>query len=232
MKSLYIGLICLLLVSACKSDKSETSETIVTDESKELTVAEKIANAHGFENWKNVKEVKFTFKVDRDTIMGKGRSWIWNPKDDKVQMESDETTVAYVKNKMDSTQIETDRAFINDKFWLLVPFQLVWDTSASISEAKNVEAPISKTKMNMITLTYPEEGGYTPGDAYDIFYDNDYMIKEWIFRQGNAEKPTMATTFENYKDYNGIKIATDHKMEGGNWNLNFTDVSITLDDEK
>ncbi|WP_178987543.1 hypothetical protein [Winogradskyella schleiferi] len=232
MQSLYISLICLLLVSACKSDKSETTKTIITDKSKELTVAEKIAYSHGFENWKNVEEVQFTFKVDRDTIKGKGRSWVWNPKDEKVQMESDETTVAYVRNKMDSTDISTDSAFINDKFWLLVPFQLVWDTSATISESKKAEAPISKTNMNMITLTYPKEGGYTPGDAYDIFYDNDYIIKEWVFRKGNAEKPTMVTTFENYKNYNGIKIATDHKMEGGNWNLNFTDVSITLDDEK
>ena len=79
----------------------------------------------------------------------------------------------------------------------------------------------------MITLTYPDQGGYTPGDAYDIFYNDDFMIEEWVFRRGNAQEPTMATTFENYKDYNGIKIATDHKMADGNWNLNFTDVTIT-----
>lgn len=47
MKSLYLGLICVLLVTACKSDKPET---LVTEETKELSIAEKIANAHGFEN--------------------------------------------------------------------------------------------------------------------------------------------------------------------------------------
>ncbi len=73
MKSLYLGLICLLLVSTCKSEKSETP---ITEEVKELTIAEKIANAHGFENWNNVSQVKFTFKVDRDTIKGQGRSWV------------------------------------------------------------------------------------------------------------------------------------------------------------
>jgi hypothetical protein len=81
----------------------------------------------------------------------------------------------------------------------------------------------------MITINYPEQGGYTPGDAYDIFYNDDFMIEEWIYRKGNSEEPTIATTFENYKDYNGIKIATDHKMAGGNWNLNFTDVTITME---
>jgi hypothetical protein len=226
MKSLYIGLICLLLVSACKSEKSETP---ITEEAKEFTIAEKIANAHGFENWKNVEEVKFTFQVNRDTIKGKGRSWVWKPKEGSVTMVAEDTTVSYVRSAMDSTHINTDRGFINDKYWLLVPFQLVWDTSATISESKKAEAPISKNELNMLTITYSSEGGYTPGDAYDIFYNDDFMIKEWVFRKGNATKATMATTFENYIDYNGIKIATDHKMADGIFNLNFSDVSITLD---
>ena len=67
------------------------------------------------------------------------------------------------------------------------------------------------------------------GVIEDDFNDH-FIITEWVYRKGNSATPTMATTFENYKDYNGIKIATDHKMEGGNWNLNFTDVTITLDE--
>ncbi len=226
MKSLYLSLICLLLVSACKSDKSETP---VIEETRELTIAEKIANAHGFEKWNDVSKVEFTFKVDRDTIKGKGRSWIWKPKEDSVTMMTDETTVYYLRSKMDSTHIVVDRGFINDKFWLLVPFQLVWDSNASISETKKAEGPISKGELNMITMTYSDEGGYTPGDAYDIFYDDDYLIKEWVYRRGNSNQPSLSTTFENYKDYNGIKIATDHKMADGNWNLNFSDVNITME---
>ncbi|WP_299111345.1 hypothetical protein [uncultured Winogradskyella sp.] len=226
MKPLYRILICLLLVFACKSEKSEPP---TIENTKELTIAEKIANAHGFENWKNVSEVKFTFKVDRDTIKGKGRSWVWNLKQDKIKMVLGETTVEYVRSQMDSTHIKADQGFINDKYWLLVPFQLVWDTSASISEPKKVESPINKEQLEMITITYTNEGGYTPGDAYDIYYDKNYMIKEWVFRQGNSEEPSLTNTFENYKDFNGIKIAIDHKKEGGNWNLNFADVSITLE---
>ena len=226
MKSLYIGLICSLLVSACKSESTKK------DDLKDFTVAEKIANAHGFENWKDVSEVKFTFQVDRDSIKGNGRSWTWQPKTRIVSMTAGELTLDYSRMSKDSINMAADRSFINDKFWFFVPFQLVWDTSVTISEPIKKAAPINKTELNMITITYPNEGGYTPGDAYDIFYDDDYLIKEWIFRKGNSEEPTMATTFENYKDYNGIKIATDHKMEGGKWNLNFTDVSITLDEQK
>jgi hypothetical protein len=228
MKSLYLGLICLFLDSACKSEKKKTPN--MGEERQPLTVAEEIAVAHGIENWDNVSEVKFTFKVDRDTIKGKGRSWVWKPKEDSVTMMAGETTVSYIRSKMDSTHIGTDRGFINDKYWLLVPFQLVWDASATISESKKAESPIGKEQLDMITILYADEGGYTPGDAYDIYYDNNYLIKEWVFRKGNSEEPSLTTTFENYIDYNGIKIAIDHKQEGGNWNLNFADVSFTLED--
>ena len=227
MKAFYVSWVCLLLVSACKSDKTETT---TVKEVKGITIVEKIANSHGFENWQNVEKVQFTFKVDRDTIKGKGRSWTWLPKEDSIQMTAKETTTKYLRSKMDSTHVNVDRAFINDKFWLLVPFQLVWDSSAEVSEPIFTVSPISKLQLNMLTITYPNEGGYTPGDAYDIYYDNDFIIREWVFRKGNAKEPSLTTTFENYKDFNGIKIAIDHKQEGGNWNLNFADVSITLED--
>ena len=226
MKSIHVALMCVLLITACKSDKKEHHTT--TKEVK-WTTAEKIANAHGFQNWKNVSEIKFTFKVDRDTIKSTGRAWVWHPKTDKVKMTAGETTTEYVRNQMDSTQLWADRAFINDKFWLLIPFQLVWDTSTTISEPITAKAPISQKTMQKITLTYSSEGGYTPGDAYDIFYDDEYLIREWIFRKGNAKTPSLITTFENYRDYEGIKIATDHKQDSSDWNLNCTDVKVILE---
>ncbi len=227
MKSLYLGCICFLLVSACKSDSSKNlqTETITS-----FTAAENIANAHGFEHWETVSKVAFTFKVDRDTIKGKGRSWEWYPKKDSIIMLTDVKTITYKRTFIEEEEtVNADRSFINDKFWLLIPFQLVWDSTASISDPKKMESPIHKTQLNMITITYSNQGGYTPGDAYDIYYDDNFIIQEWTFRKGNAKTPTLSTTFENYISCNGIKIAKDHKMIGGNWNLNFTDISITLD---
>ena len=226
MKYTITCIICFFLVVSCNSEKKET---VIEDTTKELTIAEKIANAHGYENWKNVSEVKFTFKVDRDTIKGNGRSWIWFPKKDSVIMKAGEQLVKYKRNRLDSVPPNADRNFINDKFWVFIPFQLVWDTSATISDPVVAKSPIKNEDLNMITLLYGNEGGYTPGDAYDIYYDENYMIKEWTFRQGNSEAPSLSNTFKNYQDFNGIKIAIDHKKDEGKWNLNFADVSITLD---
>ncbi|MDN3666019.1 hypothetical protein ACFFU1_05190 [Algibacter miyuki] len=216
---IYITLIALL-ITACKDNTKSIPEE------KPLTIAEKIAHAHGFENWKNVNEIDFTFNVDTDSTHFE-RRWVWKPKTNHVIAISATDTISYNRSAVDSISMKADRGFINDKFWLLIPFQLVWDSGTTISEPVITEAPISKTALNKITLTYSNEGGYTPSDAYDIFYDDDYRIQEWIFRKGNQEKPSMMTTFEDYQDFNGITLALSHKKPEGSWNLNFTNIKIS-----
>lgn len=230
MKQLITILCVTTLLLSCKTETKEGQIPVesISTEVKALTTAEKIAQAHGFDNWKRVKSIAFTFQVDRDGQQGKGRSWIWFPKNDSIFMNAGEQHVAYKRNLLDSVSLNTDRAFINDKFWLLIPFQLVWDKGTTISEVTNGKAPISKTEMSKITLTYGNEGGYTPGDAYDIYFDKNYIIKEWVFRKANSETPTMTTTFENYEDFNGIKIAKNHKNAEGNFDLYFSGIEITL----
>ena len=198
---------------ACKQDvKKDISEKNI------LTVAEKIANAHGFEQWKNVKTFAFTFggKYDEPTS---GRSWVWNPKTNDVSLTREGVTNSYNRNKVDSTTIKTDRAFTNDKFWALIPFQLIWDEGITISKPVKETAPILNKELNKIVVLYGNEGGYTPGDAYDIYYNNDYIIQEWGFRKGNAPETSLANTFENLKDFDGLKIAQEHKKAEGDWNL-------------
>ena len=96
-------------------------------------------------------------------------------------MISGQDSVVFNRKHVDSLSMNADKAFINDKFWLLVPFQLQWDQTASISEVSKNEAPISNTLLNKITLTYPDNGGYTPGDAYDIFYNDNFLLLEVLF---------------------------------------------------
>ncbi|AUP78391.1 hypothetical protein [Flavivirga eckloniae] len=219
MKKYILITLIITLCFSCKQKQEKQADV------KPLTIAEKIANAHGFENWKNVSEITFSFNVDKDSSHF-DRTWIWKPKTNDVTAINKNDTIIYNRAKIDSTLTQTDSRFINDKYWLLVPFQLIWDKGLTISEPTKEAAPISKTELNKITLTYSDEGGYTPGDAYDIYYGNDFLIKEWIFRRGNVTEPSMITTFENYKDFNGIKIALDHKKGDANWNLNFTNINI------
>jgi hypothetical protein len=223
MKNYILGIMVVLMLSAgCKDDKKEERKTAL----KELTILEKVANAHGFENWKTVSNIKYTFNVDRDSSHFE-RTWVWKPKTNTVILTTREDTVRYNRISMDSTIMKTDGGFINDKFWLLGPYQLVWDQNNFTYEHEtNVEAPISKEAMQKLTIVYGSEGGYTPGDAYDFYFGKDYKIKEWVFRKGNQDEPSMITSWEDYKSINGLQIARMHKMPESNFMLYFTGIEV------
>lgn len=212
-----------ILLLACKTDKKETTPKAEIV----LSTAEKIANSHGFDNWKSVSQIHFTFNVDRDSSHFE-RSWSWKPKTNDVTLISGADTISYNRKSIDSTSLNADKGFINDKYWLLAPYQLIWDEGTKISKPIKVMAPLSNKEMNKITLMYSNEGGYTPGDAYDFYFEDDYIIKEWIFRQGNSKEPSIITSWENYQNFSGLHIALDHKKSESNWKLYFTDVKVEM----
>ncbi len=209
-----------ILFVGCKSDKKSEAQSEVA----ELTILEKVANAHGFEKWNNLKELEFTFNVDRDTTHY-DRSWKWNTKTNDVTAISATDTVTYNRKSVDSLSMKTDGGFINDKYWLLAPYNLVWDKdNFTFEHTAEATAPISNTKMQKLTIVYGNEGGYTPGDAYDFYFGDDFMIKEWIFRKGNAPEPSTMTTWEDYMDADGLKIARMHQNKERNFKLYFTNI--------
>ncbi len=200
-----------------------------TTKEKMRTTAEAIAYANGLQHWNKVKELKFTMNVDRDTTHFE-RSWIWRPKENVVTLNFAQDTITFNRTKIDSTNQKADQGFINDKYWLLAPFNLVWD-AASFSEEHKVKeiAPISGKEMQKLTIVYNNEGGYTPGDAYDFYFEGDFIIKEWVFREKNTEKQSLITSWEDYQNYNGIKIAKTRKRNEGNWALSFTNIEVVLE---
>ncbi len=226
MKQYVVFFAVLILIVSCKTEPKNEKATPV--ETKELTVAEKIAEAHGLESWNNVTKIDFIFNVDRGDNHFE-RSWQWEPKTNNISMISTKDTVRYNRMNMDSTAIKTDGGFINDKFWLLTHFNLVWDEGIEISEPIKEIAPISKTELNKISMTYVGDGGYTPGDAYDLYYGDDYLIKEWVFRKANAKEPSLITTYEGYQDFGGLKIATIRYNEDKSAKFYFTGVHVTTD---
>ncbi|MBB6680737.1 hypothetical protein H4O20_04710 [Aequorivita sp. 609] len=227
MKNILLLILFTVSLVSCKNNNKST-ENVNQNQSisiENLSTAEKIANASGYKNWKDISEIAFTFNVNRGDNHFY-RAWTWNPKSGDVTMTSANDTISYNRSQLDSLNFETDAAFINDKYWLLTPFQLKWDENITISEKKNIVAPISKDTLNQITIVYGSEGGYTPGDAYDFFYDEDFKIREWNYRKGNADTPSLSTTWEDYENFNGIEIAKTYKDSTGGFKLYFTDISV------
>ena len=174
-----ISALISLIFTGCKTDKKAEPVQEIAEQS----VLEKVAYAGGYENWKDIASLKFTFNVDRDGNHFE-RNWMWNITSNEVTSISNGDTVTYKRSEVDSTLARVDGGFINDKYWLLAPYNLIWDQDNFTHQLDSIaEAPISKQSMQKLTIVYGSEGGYTPGDAYDFYFGDDYLVKEWVFRK-------------------------------------------------
>ena len=206
--------------------KEEVVNSVEVDkDDKVVTTADKIAEANGLENWSEVSEIQFTFNVEKGENHSE-RTWVWRPIEDKVTMLTQNDTTTYFRHAIDSISKSADRAFINDKFWLLAAFNLVWDDNTSFTEEVAVESPVHKIKMNKLTVLYGSEGGYTPGDAYDFYYDENYILQEWSYRRANADASSLSTTWEDYETFEGIEISKMRRNIEGGFKLYFTNIQI------
>lgn len=218
MRYLLFLLLILSFLSCKENNPAEKRDS--------LPLPERIAKAHGIDQWNEVRELRFTFNVDRDTTHFE-RRWSWKPGTQQVSLLGPSDTVSYQREKLDSTLMKTDAGFINDKFWLLLPYQLDWDKKNYNYEVQErALAPISGDTLTKLTMVYGDEGGYTPGDAYDLYVGNDMLIREWTFRKGNQPDPSMTTTWEGYKSFGQLEIATEHRNPDSGTVLYFSGIEI------
>ncbi|WP_420321827.1 hypothetical protein [Flagellimonas sp.] len=215
-------ILLIVVLWSCKNESKKVDQVKVPEQ----TIPEKIAHAHGFEHWKSVKEFTFTFNVDRDSTHFE-RTWVWKPKTNEVTAISENDTLIYNRKSMDSVATKINAGFINDRYWILAPFNLVWDyNNYTFEHTTGSNAPISQKPMQKLTIVYGNEGGYTPGDAYDFYFGDDFIIREWVFRKANQPEPSTVTTWEDYVEMGGLQLAQDHKKAEGSFSLNFTNLKV------
>ena len=222
---LSLPLLLLVAFAGCR-EVATTTDLAVTQEVAPKTLLEKLAGKHGFENWDKVRRLQFTFNVDRDTSHFE-RTWIWEPQANTVTSITGSDTLTFNRDLVDSLTMRSDAAFINDKYWFLAPYQWVWDKESFTHEfQETAQAPISGKPASKLTIVYGNEGGYTPGDAYDFYFGKDSVLQEWVYRKENQPEPSLATTWENYKDEKGLLLSTHHQNAEGNFKLYFTGIRV------
>mgnify|MGYP006299773509 CR=1 FL=1 len=231
MKTLFLALITFLMLTSCQNNKKQNKEkTNTTSEQTEektedtKTILEKIAYAHGYEHWPSVEKIEFSFVVNpREQEMI--RHWIWYPKKNKVTLVNENERITYKRNNIMEEFVKTDKAFVNDSFWLVLPFHLVWD-NVEYEVVKSQESPIQQKESTKLIVKYPNEGGYTPGDRYDVYLNENYHIIEWAYYPSGKEKPALQNTFEDLSNFDGIKINMIHRNPHTGFQLNFRGISI------
>jgi hypothetical protein len=212
MKNLLLSLSVLALLASCQQ-----RETLPD------TLPMQVAKAYGFENWDQVKSIGYTWNVQRDSATVVSRTWKWNIQDSTVSYAGADTSFTY--SLVQDSLPKQDGAFINDKYWALMPFQLAWDKGYTYEVTENASSPIQGLPSTKLSILYGTEGGYTPGDAYDLYLDANHHILEWTFRKGNAPEGR-TWTWEKAAAFGPIQLSLEHKDPEGKRFIWLTDVTI------
>jgi len=172
-----------------------------------------LANAHGLQEWPNVEAIEFTFQVNREPPVV--RHWRWDINEGQVTRTIDGNSHTIQLNALEGEKdTEAHSQFVNDKFWLLFPFSIVW-SAPTVTDHGEVEIEISReiVKVQKLTALWPNEGGYTPGDAYDLFIAEDDEILGWAFRRANAPEGKFFAWKDEVK-LGMLRISQSRYLEG------------------
>lgn len=214
----------LLGLSACAGHEKET---------RQMTLRERIGDAYGVHYFSQVEQIQYMFnvKIGKKQI---SRFWVWEPKLDRVSFKgmNYQEAVTYYRHDVDTTASsalkKVDAWFINDNYWLLFPFHIVWDSNIAVEDVGRQKLPLGGGKARCVVITFPASGGYTPGDVYEIYLNENYRLLQWAYRHGGSAEPTRVTSWENYRQAGPLVLSLDHQAGDGNFRLWFTGVGVKM----
>jgi hypothetical protein len=202
------------------------------------SIAEQIAKAYGLDSFGQIESIRYTWNVEFPA--GKiSNTWEWNPKTDTVSYEGKDKEGNPVKANYQRSQLESqsddikkkiDPAFANDQYWALLPFHIAWD-GATITDEGVQKMPLSGRFAERIVAKYPSDGGYQPGDTWDLYVGADKRIAEIVYHRGADNPPKLVmASYEDYKQAGPLLFSTDHHgtIDGKPFRIWLSDVAVKL----
>lgn len=202
-------------------------------------IADEVAKTYGLDSWGQIEAIRYIWNID---IPGRklSRSWVWEPKTGQVTYEGKDkdgkpVKVTYLRSQLSSqpanVKDEIDPGFMNDQYWLIFPFHVVWDSTPNVEDKGMHKLPLGKGSAEWLVVKYPSDGGYTPGDTWELFIGPDKRVQELLFRHGGSAKPSLViATWAGYKKAGPLLVSTEHHgtADGKPLHLWFTDVAVKL----
>ena len=132
-----------------------------------------------------LRVIRYTWNADIPGLFKAAHKWEWEPKTNKVTLRERIKTASqsrsrYVRSELssqsDAVKNEVEPAFVNDNYWTLFPFHAYWDKSASAIDQGKFNLPVGPGSAELVPVKYPADGGYTPGDTWDLYVGNDNRV--------------------------------------------------------
>ena len=217
-------LIIVIIACAAPGPVKQTSE---------ISLRQRIGNSYGVQYFSQIEQLQYTFnvKVGEKQI---SRFWLWEPKINRVTFKGmdNKESVTYYRHEIEriasSALKKVDAWFINDNYWLLFPFHIVWDTDAKLEDVGRRSLPIGSGRADCVVATYPATEEYAPGNVYEVYLADNYRLQEWAYRHGGSDKPASITTWDNHRQVGPLVVALNHQGKDENFRVWFTGVGIKL----
>jgi hypothetical protein len=202
-------------------------------------IAEQIAKTYGLESFGKIEAIRYTFNAQFPGV-NISRTWVWHPKTDEVSYEGKDkegkpVKATYARSQLGSAPAKVtdviDPDFVNDQYWLLLPFHVYWDSSADVQDMGMQKLPSGKGSAKQVVVKYPAEGGYSSGDTWELYLGPDNRIEEMVYRRGGPKKPSIViTSWAGYKRAGPLLISTEHSgtADGKPLHLSFSNVAVKL----
>jgi hypothetical protein len=200
-------------------------------------IVEKLANTYGLQSYGQVDAIRYTWSAQFPGV-DISRTWTWEPKTGQVTYEGKgkdgkPVKVTYLRSQLSSqpanVKDDIDPGFINDNYWLMLPFHIYWDTSATVTDEGMQKLPQGKGSAEKVVVKYPSNVGYTPGDTWTLYLGTDGRIQEMVFHHGGSAKPSVViATWTGYKMAGPLLFSTEHRgtADGKPFHLWFTNVAV------
>jgi hypothetical protein len=205
-------------------------------------VAEQMSRTYGLDSFGQIEKIRFTFYAEvRGLTLG--RTWEWEPKTDKISYQGKDKDGKPVKLTYDRSRLgsepdvvknEIEPAFTNDEYWLLFPLHVAWDLSAKVTDEGMHKLPLGEGSAERILVKYPSEGGYAPGDTWELYVGADHRVVQFIYHAGSPgiqkRASLLIATWEGYKKAGPLLISTDHHgtADGKPFRLFLSDISVKV----
>jgi hypothetical protein len=183
-------------------------------------ILEQVAKAYGLDSYGQIEAIRYTWSAQFPGV-NVSRTWTWEPKTNEVTYEGKDkdgkpVKVTYLRSELSSqpenVQKEIDPGFMNDNYWLLFPLHAYWDTSATITDQGTHKTPLGAGSATLVSVKYSGEGGYTPGDTWDLYVGKDNRVEQFVYHRGGPMKPSVViATWAGYKKAGGLNISTEHR---------------------
>jgi hypothetical protein len=234
----FLVFFALVLAALSCSQKQQQPAAEQTTKTQPLTI-EQIAKTYGLDSFGQVEAIRYTWNAQFPGV-NVSHSWIWEPKTDQVTYEGKDkdgkpVKVTYRRSQLnsqpDNVKNEVDPSFVNDNYWLLFTFHAYWDKSATVTDQGTKPLPQGSGSAELVSVKYPSDGGYTPGDMWDLYVGKDNRVEQFVYHRGGAKKPsTVIATWEGYKKAGPLLISTDHNgtADGNTLRIFITDLAVKV----